>query len=539
MDRDMSKNEQFENILVEVSKTGYETGSEDYYRALAEAAIKAAGFEFAPLERRSLLYERIDAALANSKGLVLCDTDCMDYICHALSLPERAERFALVLPIHDRVRHYDFKTRETVEVDEIALRGHAHCALEDWNGFESSISEFANLVKHCLEGTSDRFLGLLADESKLPEMAAGFSVSQVRVTDGRRSTHAPFDPITELQESDKVWTAVESLDDNRVNIVIWESDEVNGIGYDIGYMKESLDPYNLPLHADHLKEVIKLPAEYECQLFVWESTYDGQVRLSVVKEDGTEDTSMVFAAELERNYNYSPEHYLKHPVPVSAVELGSLCKKIQRGTSLKGKDLKITGDVRDKRWIVEGPGKYMFPEGGTGPWGIYSAYELYYVDNASIVSNEPGSSVIARILEEIPPGQERYTLTPDDGTVILMPRNGKGEACYFAESPTLVSNNLFIIWPDPERIDPEYLVIAMRSKMVAQQMRTKRMPLGKAELSKLLIPMASEDEMQSVVDRNKEIHAEISAINSKLEDLRKEDPLDLLWDSNPEAGKPE
>ena len=38
---------------------------------------------------------------------------------------------------------------------------------------------------------------------------------------------------------------------------------------------------------------------------------------------------------------------------------------------------------------------------------------------------------------------------------------------------------------------------------------------------------------------NKEIHAEISAINSKLEDLRKEDPLDLLWDSNPEAGKPE
>ena len=120
-----------------------------------------------------------------------------------------------------------------------------------------------------------------------------------------------------------------------------------------------------------------------------------------------------------------------------------------------------------------------------------------------------------------------------------MPRNGKGEACYFAESPTLVSNNLFIIWPDPERIDPEYLVIAMRSKMVAQQMSTKRMPLGKAELSKLLIPMASEDEMQSVVDRNKEIHAEISAINSKLEDLRKEDPLDLLWDSNPEAGKPE
>ena len=48
MDRDMSKNEQFENILVEASKTGYETGSEDYYRALAEAAIKAAGFEFAP-----------------------------------------------------------------------------------------------------------------------------------------------------------------------------------------------------------------------------------------------------------------------------------------------------------------------------------------------------------------------------------------------------------------------------------------------------------------------------------------------------------
>lgn len=535
----MSRNRQAEMILDEISNTDYEMGSEDYFVALAEIALEVAGIEGVCVGRRPLLHERIDAALGRSEDLVLCDMDHIDYVCHALSQSDRAERFVLVLPIHNRVERYDFKTGETAETDEIFLRGYTRCSLESWNAYEASVIEFAELLEHCLVGTTDRFLGLLSDESQLQTLAEGFAISQIRATDGAISSHAPLDPISDIQTNDKVWTAVKLLDDNRVNMILWKSSEANGIGYDIGYMRDDNDPYGVLLNVNHLKEIVKLPSEYESQLFVWDNAYDGQVNVSVVDENGVRGTLKVFAAELQRDYNYSPERYLGRSVQVSAVELGSLCKKIQRGTSLKGKDLKIIGDVRDERWIMERPGSFVLLTGGAGPRGIYSMGESYYVDNASIVSNNPGNIVVARILEEIPPGQERYTLLPEDGTVILVPRNGKGEACYFAKGPTLVSNNLFIVWPDSEKVDPEYLVIAMRSSMVSQQMKTKKMPLGKAELSKLLIPMALGVEMQSVVDRSKKIHAEIDELNSRLKDLCNEDPLDLLWGPTTGTDKPE
>lgn len=539
MDNSMSTNRRVETILDEISNASHEAGSEDYFMALAQAAIGAAGIEGARIGEKPLLYERIDAALGRSDDLVLCDVDHIDYICHALSQSDRAERFALVLPIHERMKRYDFKTGEFVETNEVSLRGNALCPLEDWNDYEASVEKFAELFELCLEKTTDRFLGLLIDESQMQTLAAGSAVSQIRATDGLIASIDLLDPVSDIQANDRVWTATQALDSNRVNMVLWMSSEVNEIGYDIGRMKESDCPFGLPLDVDHLKEIVKLPPEYESQLFVWDNAYDGQVNVSIVREDGIRNTTKVFAAELRRNYNYTPEYYLERPAPVSAVELGSLCRKIQRGTSLKGKDLKIAGDVRDERWITESPGKHVFLSGDARQKGAYGTNESYYVDNASIVSDEPGSIVIARILEEIPPGQERYTLLPEDGTVILMPRNGKGEACYFAKGPTLVSNNLFIIWPDHEKVNPEYLVIAMRSSMVSQQMRTKKMPLGKAELSKLLIPMASEEGMRSVVNRDKKIHAEIDEINSRLGKLRSEDPLNLLWGSAAETEKPE
>ena len=196
--------------------------------------------------------------------------------------------------------------------------------------------------------------------------------------------------------------------------------------------------------------------------------------------------------------------------------LGTLTKKIQRGTSLNGKSLEIIGTVDDPR-----PGACI----DLDTMMLFSESDLYYVDNASISQN----IVRPRVMADMPACQERYTLLPEDGTVVLVARNGKGSVCYTAKRPTLVSNNLFIVWPDLEKAAPEYLSCALRSTYVRGEMNALSMPMGKAELGRLLIPVGPEELMDAVVKRERQIKREIDDLNYNLDLLRHEEPLDQLW----------
>ena len=525
---DVDATEILQAAKINAEADGHAFQSEEYFRALVDELLRWLDDANEPTRVRPLLYAPLDDVLDGSSSLVLVDIDCIDYVCHALADETKEARFALVPPAAEKVKSYS--KLPIVDLDEYEekfdIRGRAIVSKEEWATLIEELSTFAGMLSSCLGEYSDRFVGLIADEGDLKDAIGDGSFSQVRVADFPLDSNAPHDPISVIQRADPFVKYASTL---GAKCIIWEGN-AGDRGFDCSDMKEL--PYGFSsMDVHHLREVIELPKDYQCQLFIWDSSHDGysdQVRMSAIDDNGRAEDVTVFAAELDEKLVYSPSYYINRKGDVYGVALKDLVKRIGRGTTLKGKDLEIIGDVRDERGVQEGPGSWVFLQGGA-PWGYYTAYESYYIDNASIVPDEPGSVVMARIIEKIPEGQDRYTLRPEDGTVILMPRNGKGVACYTATGPTLISNNLFIIWPNTDKVDPEYLAIAMRSRIVSSQIDPKKGVLGKSDIASMVIPMASRDEMAAVVDCDRKIHDEIEAISSQLNQLRNENPLESIW----------
>lgn len=528
---DVDATEILQAAKINAEADGHAFQSEEYFRALVDELLRWLDDANEPTRVRPLLYAPLDDVLDGSSSLVLVDIDCIDYVCHALADETNEARFALVPPAAEKVKSYS--KLPIVDLDEYEekfdIRGRAIVSKEEWATLIEELSTFAGMLSSCLGEYSDRFVGLIADEGDLKDAIGDGSFSQVRVADFPLDSNAPHDPISVIQRADPFVKYASTLGAKCISAIIWEGN-AGDRGFDCSDMKEL--PYGFSsMDVHHLREVIELPKDYQCQLFIWDSSHDGysdQVRMSAIDDNGRAEDVAVFAAELDEKLVYSPSYYINRKGDVYGVALKDLVKRIGRGTTLKGKDLEIIGDVRDERGVQEGPGSWVFLQGGA-PWGYYTAYESYYIDNASIVPDELGSVVMARIIEKIPEGQDRYTLRPEDGTVILMPRNGKGVACYTATGPTLISNNLFIIWPNTDKVDPEYLAIAMRSRIVSSQIDPKKGVLGKSDIASMVIPMASRDEMAAVVDRDRKIHDEIEAISSQLNQLRNENPLESIW----------
>ena len=490
-------------------------GSEAYLMAVARESLSCAGFDEQLVpersQRDSIVAEMVEAA----DGLVLFEIEYIWAICRAMARSKTEWRAALVQPFHVHVpsRHIVFAAPGVDRKDSVRFRGAMSVDLEDWRAFVDGEALFAKVFSAALSGVSDRFAGMVETVKELTALAGDGRIGQARIV-VRSSRDAWYDPVGELQATDALWAAARSLGRRGTDIVAWQSADVNGRGYDISHLRgdhESLSGFE----GKGLHKVIQLPEDEQTQLFVWDGSYVGPVEMTDMR-NGARKTVTVSPAELRLRLDYTPSHYPSGSAKVTMATLGSLVRKIQRGTKVNGKDLKVICSASEPR-----PGASLDIQTMT----YRKEDDLYYVDNASIA----GGVVKPRVIAEIPEGQDRYTITPEDGTVLLVARNGKGFACYTAKCPTLVSNNLFIVWPDPEKAAAEYLSCAMRSVTVCEQLDTMRVSMGRADLEGIVVPVGRKRFMDAVVERERQITNERARLEYELQLLSVEDPLDQLW----------
>lgn len=499
-----------------------DSGSEAHLMAIARESLSCAGFDDQLIpecpQRDAIVAEMVEDA----DGLVLFEIEYIWAICRAMARAKSEWRAALVQPFHVHVPRrsfifaahgYDTKDSVRAREESVTVRGAMSVGLEDWQAYADGEALFAKVFSAALSGISDRFAGMVETVEELTALAGNAKISQARIV-VRSSRDAWYDPVGELQATDALWAAARSLERRSTDIVAWQSADVNGRGYDISHLRgdhESLSGFE----SKGLRKIIQLPEDEQTQLFVWDGSYIGPVEMTDMR-NGSRRTVSVSPAELRFRLDYTPSHYPDGSANVRMVSLGSLVRKIQRGTKVNGKDLRVICSASEPR-----PGASLDIHTMT----YYIEGDLYYVDNASIA----GGVVKPRVIAEIPDGQDRYTVTPEDGTVLLVARNGKGFASYTAKCPTLVSNNLFIVWPDTDKAAAEYLSCVMRGAVVYEQLDSMRMPMGRADLERIVVPVGPKGLMDGVVEREAQLKGEIAKITYELQLLSLEDPLDRLW----------
>ena len=503
---------------------GEEPGSEAYLKTIAREALAFAGFDPQWLPERPVSDGIVAEAMEDAEGLLLFEIDFVWAICRAMA-QGAIWCTAVVPPLHAHWRHSRYHSSlGQVEKEVVRVRGCNEIDLEAWDEYVEAERLFAEVFSAALSGMADGLVDMIQAADDLRALAGDGPVNQARVVI-RSATDAYFDPVGELQVTDALWATARDLGKRGIDVVAWQSEEASGRGYDLSHLRgdhEHLSGFD----DEGLREVIQLPEDEKTQLFIWDSTYAGPVEMKDLR-GGAGSTVAVFPAELWFRLDYTPSHYSYETPAIRMASIRSLTRKIQRGTSVNGKSLRIMGAVYDPR-----PGATF----DITSFSYFSESDLYYVDNASIFND----GVSPRVIAEIPAGQERYTLMPEDGTVVLVARNGKGTSCYTPKRPTLISNNLFIVWPDQEKAAPEYLSCALRSTFAWSQMRSMRMPMGKADLERILIPVGSKRLMDRVVEREIQIMLERGELNYKLQLLSDEDPLDQLWaEVGPENNTPD
>ena len=499
-------------------------GSEEYFRLLVGEVLVESKSSLGEVlsESRPLLYKSLDESLDDSVDLVLVDPDYLGYISHALAIEGGPRKFALIPPMAwigpETVTN--FLTGKSIEnSNRVRLCGDKFCTMEVWEDLLEELSTFSEILKKCLNVDSERFIGFFSSVGQLESACDGTTIGLVRASEPApkgKYADASGDgwSLSVIPQSDSLSERAHAQAARCINAIVWEGAEENDKGAGFGY-----EGY---IGAGHMLKAVEFPKSYKCRLLVWDSRHDGYtglVAMTSVDERGNEKTVRALGTEAE--WKPFPPYFMETQGDVHYVPLKELVKKISRGTSLKGKDLSICGDTKESSPIVFGT---LHADDKVG---TYRPDRSYYVDNASIRTrpDNHGSSVVAKCIEKVPSGQERYTLLPEDGDVLLMPRTGNCVARYAAVGPTLVANNLFIIWPDSEKIDPEYLSIAMNSRLVASQLDSGKNALAKSDLEKLMIPMADEDAMAAVISRKEEICEKIGELNEQLDKLRREDPL--------------
>ena len=159
----------------------------------------------------------------------------------------------------------------------------------------------------------------------------------------------------------------------------------------------------------------------------------------------------------------------------------------------------------------------------------YSAQEgdLLFVDSSCVNADR----FKPLFIDEIPKGQERYVVTPNDGEVLLVSRNEKSCIFYKALCPTLIANSVYIVWLSPNA-NNRYLECWLDGSFAERWLKTAgkifvgyKDPepiLSKGALSSLPIPVF-EDEIanQAVARKNAilhriwELYYEIGTLESK------------------------
>lgn len=393
-------------------------------------------------------------------------------------------------------------------------------------------------------GVSDCYAGLVETPQSVREIAGSSKIFQLRRTTGIGALSPRFDYML---EKDPIWAAMPEIDNCIMGVVVWDSLLAN----ESGFIGDVLMPYeqSLPVFK-RLSSVWELPDAVGAWLFDWRPSGSETTEMinctnlsisklfacssqSELQKEGT--TVEVTNYEVALNRNYCPAYYSSDEyLHARNVSLGSLAEKIQRGTTLSGKDLNVRGTIF-KKDPVKDPSSSEFVMlaglGGPAPLGLKSSSyiiygdDLWYIDNACI---QQDGTVIPKVISEIPDGQRRYTLYPEDGMCILIPRNGKAVVPFIAKVPTLISNNLFFVRLGTDKEEAEYINCLVRSSLFKSQVYAASKPLSKEDVSTFVLPILSKENQADVVNRDREIRNKIIDLQNEITMLEMLDPIDPL-----------
>lgn len=429
--------------------------------------------------------------------------------------------------------------------------GTKHALMANASAFGLSADQYNDLgimLQSGLEGYTDKFLGIVHSVEQAKKLVGNGSVLELHVTKSAASLSPYFEY---LEESSPFWKAMINSELPGDGIVVWD----NPTCYTTGLDGEMPLPYRNPFPLfPNLDEVVELPISVGGWIFGWRSNKPDSVTMidlpqNVELVDILNGTfpEMLAHAHSEQvshtcvavNRNFCPRYYLSHQnIEVKAERLRHLTAKIQRGTSLTGKDLNIRGTIYERRADENARSsekksvrKLMSGIGGPAPLGLkrgsFTIYEddRWYIDNSCIQGN---GSVEPKVITEIPEGQSRYTVMPEDGLCVLIPRNGKGIAPFVAEVPTLISDNLIIARINAKSVNPDYLGCVVRSAFLRTQISAAKKPLTKNCVEDLIIPIVDDQAQQAIVEREKKIHDEIARLYNEITLLETRDSLDVF-----------
>ena len=222
---------------------------------------------------------------------------------------------------------------------------------------------------------------------------------------------------------------------------------------------------------------------------------------------------------------------------VDETSLDELAIRISRGTSLGRKALnpKSALDAHRGETLLapSEDGSLRMPDF----WLRDSRYgfkvrkgDFLFIDSSCINSDrfEP------LFIDEIPKGQERYTVVPTDGEVLLVSRNEKRFVFYEALRPTLIANSVYVVWLS-EQVNSRYLECWLEGSFAERWLKTAGQTvsieemikngepiLSKGTLASLPVPILEEEiafqtiaRKYGILHRIRELYHEIGILESK------------------------
>lgn len=475
---------------------------ERYVETLITTALDALEINSEDLKLDEGIVVAVDAALNISKdAFVILDVDSLYYLAHGISSSPKEASFCLTPTLGS------LRSDEDIE----------------------KANDLLHILSSGFDGITEKFLGAVQTLEDIKPYIHERSVFQLRSQQMRGSLCRTFEWYSLV---DELWSLGKK-------IMLWRGEGVN----EYGALGENLASYDNPLATPYdLAAIMELPSSMDCWLFLFESNGNKTVQmldlshedesslLSSISWDGIEALAKVkdvSLLEVAINQNFCPHYYCDNEaICVEARPLGSVAK-IQRGSSLGAKNLDILGTVHDRKATTEHI-ICLTAETEYGARGSVAILEgdRHYIDNASI--DEDGTIGDPKVIASIPEKEERYTLFPEDGCVVLIPRNGKAVALFRAKVPTLISSNVLIVRPDAALIDPDYFACIMKSDHVEREIRLMNRPLTKEDLSKIELPFVDEVTREAVIARNKRIEEEMEAAYSQIRWLRDKDSFDPI-----------
>ena len=438
--------------------------------------------------------EAVDRCVNLSEGDVLvCETTCLGYAVHALSIESGIKELWLVPP--------EIGCELTPEL------------LDD---FELRLRETSGILLDSLEANGSKFRGLT---TVVPS-----SAFKLLITDALEW----FPLISELEWPvfNNYWRGMLSTSGSIGVVIKPTSDE----------LAEFKTPSDWPLDEWEEGSLLEGHANgvyYSAGIVRVIELADGHIVLATGEPEGTiiledlTDASDSWVCEVAaitpavNGGSIMPSLIRSGVEVVDETALAELTSRISRGTTLSEKHLDVVGDpepsdMYDPRlWDV----MFLVSNGGghapsTSEFYAYPG-RYYYIDGSCLQNGE----IRPKVLDSMPKGQERYVVDSHDGKVLLVSRNSKELAVYEAKNPTLISNSLFVVRLSRSAI-VDYIACWMRGTFAKAWLHDGGKMLSKAVLASLPVPILSDETMEQTVRYERDLDEKVYELYQQIAGLK-------------------